>query len=196
MSIRASLLEPLEIHRIGTRKEQESRIIDLMQRVGMGASALSKYPHEFSGGQRQRIGIARALATNPQLIIADEPVSALDLSIRAQVINLMLDLQRELSLTYVFIAHDLALVRQVCDRVAVMMRGRIVELAPAAELFRNPRHPYTGRLLEAIPVPDPTRRMAEEEENVDVTLAGTEIDPNELEPPLREVAPGHLARLA
>src|SRR5207244_912840 len=145
MSIRASLLEPLEIHRIGTRREREARITELLERVGLGASALEKYPHEFSGGQRQRIGIARALATSPRLIVADEPVSALDLSIRAQVINLMLDLQRELSLTYVFIAHDLALVRQVCDRVAVMMRGRIVEQAPAEELFRNPLHPYTRR---------------------------------------------------
>src|SRR5207247_4514694 len=144
---------------IGTRREREGRITELLERVGLGASALEKYPHEFSGGQRQRIGIARALATSPRLIVADEPVSALDLSIRAQVINLMLDLQRELSLTYVFIAHDLALVRQICDRVAVMMRGRIVELAAAGEIFGNPLHPYTRRLLEALPVPDPTIRL-------------------------------------
>jgi oligopeptide transport system ATP-binding protein len=196
MSIRASLLEPLEIHRIGTRKEREARIVELLERVGLGPSALPKYPHEFSGGQRQRIGIARALATSPQLIVADEPVSALDLSIRAQVINLMLDLQRELSLTYVFIAHDLALVRQICDRVAVMMRGRIVELAPGAELFRNPVHPYTQRLLAAIPVPDPSRRVEDTEEAPDASAerGGGEPDPEELEPPLREVAPGHFAR--
>src|SRR5438034_5617709 len=176
MSIRASLLEPLEIHRIGTRREREARITELLERVGLGASALEKYPHEFSGGQRQRIGIARALATSPRLIVADEPVSALDLSIRAQVINLMLDLQRELSLTYVFIAHDLALVRQVCDRVAVMMRGRIVEQAPAEELFRNPLHPYTRRLLDAIPVPDPTIPLGRDNGD-DEELPAGEIDP-------------------
>jgi peptide/nickel transport system ATP-binding protein len=195
MSIRASLLEPLEIHRIGTRREREARIAELLERVGLGASAIRKYPHEFSGGQRQRIGIARALATRPQLIVADEPVSALDLSIRAQVINLLLDLQRDFSLTYVFIAHDLALVRQICDRVAVMMRGRIVELAPAAELFSQPRHPYTQRLLAAIPVPDPAaRRAADDDES---SAAGAEEPPaSELEPPLREVVPGHFARLA
>jgi ABC-type oligopeptide transport system ATPase subunit len=194
MSVRASLLEPLEIHRIGTRREREARITELLERVGLGDSALAKYPHEFSGGQRQRIGIARALATSPRLIVADEPVSALDLSIRAQVINLMLDLQRELSLTYVFIAHDLALVRQICSRVAVMMRGRIVELAPAQELFRHPLHPYTRRLLKAIPIPDPTIRTVTESSETDET-APADVDPAELEPPLREVTPGHFARI-
>jgi ABC-type oligopeptide transport system ATPase subunit len=165
-----------------------------MERVGLGPSALTKYPHEFSGGQRQRIGIARALATSPRLIVADEPVSALDLSIRAQVINLMLDLQRELALTYVFIAHDLALVRQICDRVAVMMSGRIVELAAAEELFRSPLHPYTRRLLEAIPVPDPTIPSGLDYGDTEEPPS-TEVDPAELAPPLREVAPGHFARL-
>jgi ABC-type oligopeptide transport system ATPase subunit len=198
MTVRASLLEPLEIHRIGRRREREARIAELLERVGLGASALRKYPHEFSGGQRQRIGIARALATAPQLIVADEPVSALDLSIRAQVINLLLDLQRDFSLTYVFIAHDLALVRQICSRVAVMMRGRIVELAPAGELFQTPLHPYTQRLLAAIPVPDPSARRdpeTREPEEAEAAPAG-EPEPGELEPPLREVRPGHFARLA
>jgi ABC-type oligopeptide transport system ATPase subunit len=194
MSVRASLLEPLEIHRIGTRREREARITELMERVGLGPSALAKYPHEFSGGQRQRIGIARALATSPRLIVADEPVSALDVSIRAQVINLMLDLQRELALTYVFIAHDLALVRQICDRVAVMMRGRIVELAAAETLFGNPLHPYTRRLLKAIPVPDPTIPLGLDNGDSEEP-SSTEVDPAELEPPLREVAPAHFARL-
>jgi ABC-type oligopeptide transport system ATPase subunit len=197
MSIRASLLEPLEIHGIGSRAEREARVTDLLDRVGLGPSALRKYPHEFSGGQRQRIGIARALATAPKLVVADEPVSALDLSIRAQVINLMLELQRELSLTYVFIAHDLALVRQICDRVAVMRQGRIVELAPAAALFRDPQHPYTCRLLEAIPVPDPSRRLPDPAEPTEVVEVASEgQDQAELDPPLREVAPGHFARLS
>jgi ABC-type oligopeptide transport system ATPase subunit len=196
MTIRASLLEPLEIHRIGTRRERERRIAELLERVGLASSALRKYPHEFSGGQRQRIGIARALATSPQLLVADEPVSALDLSIRAQVINLLMDLQRDLSLTYVFIAHDLALVRQICNRVAVMMRGRIVELAPAAELFDSPLHPYTRRLLSAIPIPDPSARRDSEEEPPAEEAAVSEPDPAELEPALREVKPEHFARVA
>jgi ABC-type oligopeptide transport system ATPase subunit len=158
MRVRSLVAEPLDIHRVGTRKERLAHVRELLERVGLGESALDKFPHEFSGGQRQRIGIARALALSPRLIIADEPVSALDLSIRAQVINLMMDLQREMGLTYVFIAHDLALVRQICDRVAVMYRGRLVELARGAALFEQPRHPYTRRLLSAIPVPDPRRR--------------------------------------
>jgi ABC-type oligopeptide transport system ATPase subunit len=197
MSIRASLLEPLEIHRIGSRSERERTIEGLLDRVGLGAAALSKYPHEFSGGQRQRIGIARALATSPRLIVADEPVSALDLSIRAQVINLLLDLQRERGLTYLFIAHDLALVRQICSRVAVMKSGRIVELASSAELFRRPLHPYTRRLLEAIPVPDPSVRIETTDTAPDDSAVDTDnaVEASELEPELREVLPGHLARL-
>jgi ABC-type oligopeptide transport system ATPase subunit len=195
MTVRASLLEPLEIHGIGARREREDRIAGLLERVGLGASALRKFPHEFSGGQRQRIGIARALATSPQLIVADEPVSALDLSIRAQVINLLLDLQREMSLTYVFIAHDLALVRQICDRVAVMMRGRIVELAPAAQLFGSPLHPYTRRLLAAIPVPDPAARPPEVEGEAGSETLPDVPDPKELELELREITPGHFARI-
>lgn len=158
MRLRSTLLEPLEIHRVGDRASREARIRELLDLVGLPESALTKFPHEFSGGQRQRIGIARALALSPRLIVADEPVSALDLSIRAQVINLMLDLQDSLGLTYLFIAHDLTLVRHVCHRVAVMYAGQIVELAPTDELFSSPQHPYTQRLLAAIPVPDPERR--------------------------------------
>jgi oligopeptide transport system ATP-binding protein len=157
MTVRSILREPLEIHRLGTRVEQEARVVELAGLVGLPESALSKYPHEFSGGQRQRIGIARALALSPRLVVADEPVSALDLSIRAQVINLMADLQAQFGLAYLFIAHDLTLVRHVCRRVAVMRAGKIVELADTETLFSDARHPYTRRLLAAIPVPDPER---------------------------------------
>jgi len=193
MRVRALVAEPLEIHRIGGRHERLVRVRELLDRVGLGESALDKYPHEFSGGQRQRIGIARALALSPRLVIADEPVSALDLSIRAQVINLMMDLQRELGLTYVFIAHDLALVRQICDRVAVMHQGRLVELADSTALFERPRHPYTRRLLEAIPVPDPRRRRAV----TSLTDAPPATDDNtgEKAGTWREVAPGHWVRM-
>jgi len=163
MTMRAILLEPLEIHREGDRAGREARVRELLSLVGLPESALAKYPHEFSGGQRQRIGIARALALSPRLLIADEPVSSLDLSIRAQVINLMLDLQASLGLTYLFIAHDLTLVRHVCHRVAVMYRGQIVEMGRTEDLFTRPLHPYTRRLLEAIPIPDPEARAEREE---------------------------------
>jgi ABC-type oligopeptide transport system ATPase subunit len=158
MRVKALVAEPLEIHGVGTRESRERRVSELLERVGLGEGALTKFPHEFSGGQRQRIGIARALALSPRLVIADEPVSALDLSVRAQVINLLMELQRDFSLTYLFIAHDLALVRRICDRVAVMQQGRIVELARAVDLFADPRHPYTKTLLAAVPEPDPRRR--------------------------------------
>ena len=143
--------EPLIIHRIGTRDEQRARVASLFELVGLDPADAEKYPHQFSGGQRQRIGLARALALEPSLVICDEPVSALDVSVQAQVINLLLDLQRRLGLTYLFIAHDLRLVRQICDRVAVMYRGRIVELAAAERVFSAPQHPYTKALLSAIP---------------------------------------------
>jgi len=147
--------EPLNVFRISTKKERKDRIAYLLQKVGLSPDHARRYPHEFSGGQRQRIGIARALALNPKLIIGDEPVSALDVSIQAQVINLLEDIQKEFNLSYMIIAHDLAVVEHVCDRIAVMYLGRIVELAKDRELYTSPLHPYTIALLSAIPVPDP-----------------------------------------
>lgn len=190
MSVRATLLEPLEIHRQGSRREREERVAGLLEKVGLPGSALRRFPHEFSGGQLQRIGIARALALSPRMIVADEPVSALDLSVRAQVINLMLDLQREFGLAYLFIAHDLTLVRHVCQRVAVMYRGRIVEMADADRLFTRPLHPYTQRLLAAIPEPDPTHRQQDRPEGT----PPPEVPDAAVEAPLREAQPGHWVR--
>jgi oligopeptide/dipeptide ABC transporter ATP-binding protein len=147
--------EPLDVFRVYAKKERKDRITHLLQKVGLSPDHARRYPHEFSGGQRQRIGIARALALNPKLIIGDEPVSALDVSIQAQVINLLEDIQKEFKLSYIIIAHDLAVVEHVCDRIAVMYLGRIVELARDKELYSSPVHPYTIALLSAIPVPDP-----------------------------------------
>jgi oligopeptide transport system ATP-binding protein len=154
LSVGAAIREPLEIHAIGLAAERDARVSELLRLVGLDAGAARRYPHEFSGGQRQRIGIARALATSPRFIVADEPLSALDVSIRAQVVNLMRDLKERLGLTYLFIAHDLALVRHMSDRVAVMYLGRIVELAPCDELFDRPLHPYTHALRSATPDPE------------------------------------------
>ncbi|ANX11653.1 hypothetical protein ABE41_006505 [Fictibacillus arsenicus] len=147
--------EVLEIHNMYTRKERTDRILHLLEAVGLGPQHINRYPHEFSGGQRQRIGIARALALNPSLLVCDEPVSALDVSVQAQIINLMQDLQKELKLTYLFISHDLSVVHHICDRIAVMYMGKIVETADKKTLFENPSHPYTQALLSAIPVPNP-----------------------------------------
>ena len=148
--------QPLDVHKLATGRARSERIVELLERVGLSAAHLKRFPHEFSGGQRQRIGIARALAVKPRFIIADEPVSALDVSIQAQVINLLQELQRELSLTMLFIAHDLSVVEYISDRVIVMYLGHVMEIAPSRELYTNPRHPYTEALLSAVPVPDPT----------------------------------------
>jgi oligopeptide transport system ATP-binding protein len=178
--------EPLVIHKLGSKVERRERVKQLFALVGLNPDHLRRYPHEFSGGQRQRIGLARALALNPSLIIADEPVSALDVSVQAQVVNLLMELQQRLKLTYLFIAHDLRLVEHICSRVAVMYLGRIVEMGETAKLFASPQHPYTRALLSAIPVPDP-----------DAPRQRIVLDPSSFDrtAPLREVAAGHLAAL-
>jgi oligopeptide transport system ATP-binding protein len=176
--------EPFVIHRIGSRTDRRARVAELFELVGLDPAQLSRYPHQFSGGQRQRIGLARALALNPSLIIADEPVSALDVSVQAQVVNLLMDLQQRLKLTYLFIAHDLRLVQHICNRVAVMYLGRIVEMGPTDRLFDAPAHPYTRALLSAIPVPDPAAARQR------IVLDPSSFDKNAA---LREIAAGHLA---
>ena len=185
MRVGAIVQEPLEIHKIGTRDAQRARVRELFELVGLDPSAVSKYPHEFSGGQRQRIGLARALALEPSLVVCDEPVSALDVSVQAQVINLLLDLQKRLGLTYLFIAHDLRLVRQICDRVAVMYRGRIVELAPAERIFTAAAHPYTQALLSAIPRLEPGQKLER------IPYNGASFQRVEL----REIEPAHFAAI-
>jgi oligopeptide transport system ATP-binding protein len=169
--------EPMQLHGLADGAALKRRVQDLLDRVGLAAEHYNRFPHEFSGGQRQRLGIARALGLQPRLIIADEPVSALDVSVQAQIINLLEDLQSEFGLSYLFVAHDLGVVRHVSDRVAVMYLGKVVENAPAAELYENPRHPYTRALLSAVPIPDP-RRNAERQR---ITLAGDV--PSPIDPP-------------
>ena len=186
MRVGAIVEEPLIIHRAGTRAARRERVAELFQLVGLDPSQLSRYPHQFSGGQRQRIGLARALALNPSLVIADEPVSALDVSVQAQVINLLMELQERLRLTYLFIAHDLRLVRHICTRVAVMYLGRIVETGPTEAIFAAPAHPYTRALLSAIPVPDPAAPRAR------IVLDPASFDRRA---ELREVGAGHLAAI-
>ena len=200
--------EPLLVNGMKDRKKREVRVRELLVQVGLKPEYLTRYPHAFSGGQRQRIGIARALALNPRFIVADEPVSALDVSVQAQVLNLLQRLQRELGLTYLFIAHDLSVVRHISDRVAVMYVGRLVEMARVERIFDKPRHPYTEALLSAVPVPDPHRKSQR------LLLAGEVADPSnppggcvfhprcqyceqqcrETEPELREIEPGHFVR--
>jgi oligopeptide/dipeptide ABC transporter ATP-binding protein len=156
--VREVLTHPLKLHNIGAPSEHEDRAVALLEKVGLSRDHLGRFPHEFSGGQRQRIGIARALAVEPEFIVADEPVSALDVSIQAQVINLLEDLKTDLDLTMLFIAHDLGVVEHICDRVIVMYLGRVMEIAPAADLYARPNHPYTKALLSAVPIPEPGKR--------------------------------------
>ena len=186
MRVGSIVEEPLIIHGLGSKEERRARVKELFELVGLDPSTSDRHPHEFSGGQRQRIGIARALSLNPSFVIADEAVSALDVSVQAQVIALLMDLQKRLKLTYVFIAHDLRLVEDICQRTAVMYRGRIVEIGETASIFAAPAHPYTRALLSAIPVPDPT-----------VKPTRIVLDPKSFDPsaPLREVGPGHEAAL-
>jgi oligopeptide transport system ATP-binding protein len=184
MRARQIVEEPLIIHRLGDRRSRRDRVAELFHLVGLDPTHLERYPHQFSGGQRQRIGLARALALHPSVVILDEPVSALDVSVQAQVVNLLMDLQQQLKLTYLFIAHDLRLVEHICSRVAVMYLGRLVEMGPAASLFAAPQHAYTRALLSAIPVLDP-----------DAPRLRIVLDPEQVnrEATLREVAAGHWA---
>ena len=171
LKVGAIVAEPLEIHRVGDRASRKKAVLELLDTVGLEADAAERYPHEFSGGQRQRIGVARALALRPKIIIADEPVSALDVSIRSQILNLLVELKRQFSLSYIFISHDLAVVEHVSDTVAVMYLGRIVETASADDLFARPSHPYTEALLSAVPRPDVERRAGR------IVLEGEMPDP-------------------
>lgn len=186
MTVGNIISEPLEVHGLLAGKARRERVRELLEIVGLNPYFVNRYPHEFSGGQRQRIGVARALAVQPDFIVADEPISALDVSIQAQVVNLLQDLQQEFNLTYLFIAHDLSMIRYICNRVAVMYRGKIVELARTNELYENPIHPYTQVLLSAVPIPDPDVEKTRQRKIMDLDFDYTEQ--NSL---MREVSPGH-----
>jgi peptide/nickel transport system ATP-binding protein len=198
MTVGTILAEPFTIHKIGTEAARRAAAVRLLEMVGLSSQHLNRYPHSFSGGQRQRIGIARALALQPELIICDEPVSALDVSIQAQILNLLKDLQKEIGLTYLFISHNLAVINYIADRIAVMCAGRLVELAPRAELFRNPLHPYTRALMTAVPYPDPDRRL--DFDKIGATRQSVPAEwpepftVRESDPPMLEVAKGHYVR--
>ncbi len=209
MTVGSIVSEPLQIHNMyPNKKERQQYVEQLMERVGLNPYFINRYPHEFSGGQRQRIGIARALALQPSFIVADEPISALDVSIQAQVVNLMEELQQEMGLTYLFIAHDLSMVRHICDRVAVMYLGKVVELGPVDDVYDNPQHPYTQALLSAVPVPDPFVEESRQRIIIGGDLPSPANPPtgcnfntrcpvafdlcyNEPDPPLVEVRPNH-----
>lgn len=204
MTIFQIINEPLLVNRIGTHKEREGRVAELLRQVGLRPEYMQRFPHAFSGGQRQRIGIARALALNPRLIVADEPVSGLDVSVQAQVINLMMDLQDEFGLTYLFVSHDLSVVNQISDRVVVMYVGRVAEVGTPQELFHNPKHPYTSALISALPISDPRHRgerpvLEGEIANPAAPPAGCYFHPRcpfavdkcKVEaPPMQEISPG------
>ncbi len=187
MTVGSIVAEPLQIHKLyPNKRERQEYVESLLERVGLNPYYVNRYPHEFSGGQRQRIGIARALALRPRFIVADEPISALDVSIQAQVVNLLQDLQEEFKLTYLFIAHDLSMIRYICQRVAVMYKGKIVELAQTDELYDNPQHPYTKVLLSAVPIPDPTV-----EKNRRRLIMDESFEYGESSSEMTEVSPGH-----
>jgi glutathione transport system ATP-binding protein len=192
LTVGFSIMEPLLVHKISKGREAQERVDWLLQKVGLPSEHAQRYPHEFSGGQRQRIAIARALALNPKVVVADESVSALDVSIQAQIINLMLDLQRELGIAFLFISHDMAVVERISHRVAVMYLGQIVEIGPRRAIFEDPQHAYTRRLMAAVPVADPTRRhlrreLLEGEIPSPIRAVGDEP----VVQPLVQVAPGH-----
>ena len=195
MSIGSAIAEPFYAHGLATGSEARDRVADLLTRVGLSPDMASRYPHEFSGGQRQRICIARALALGPKLIVADEAVSALDVSVKAQVVNLMLDLQASMGLAYLFISHDIAVVERMCHRVAVMYLGEIVEIGPRAEVFGNPQHPYTKKLMAAVPIPDPSRRQ--QKRGVSNDEIKSPVRAPDYVPPVRqyrEISPGHVVQ--